>query len=268
MTKQKKRCPNCGHNYSGKRCRSEVCSQLRALPTGRVRDWKIWCSVALLAGILGGAVMKQAESDGDTKVKAVGVRINKWGIKALEAGKRFRVPIQYADYEDRRFDKMLYQVWPRTESLHIFHAADTLLALVADVKDRFSSEYEPKDMACWNWLELALFSLQKDYDHEFMEHVEKIDRDYKAFRALFWGEKPEKVKRLKMFDVGGRFAVAAHTKSEAKEIVRLNSGLNRLRVRGLVDTAKVEFNGEMTSCGILLELFESPGLVAVMREVA
>lgn len=268
MAKQKKRCPNCGHNYKGKRCHSPICAQLRALPTGRVRDWKIWTAVALLAGILGSAVMKQAEKDKDVKTMAIGVRIHKWGVKALEAGKRFGVPIQYAEAEDRRFDKQLHQVWPQNAPLHVFHAADTLLALVSDVKERFSGEYEAKDMSCWNWMEVALLSLQKDYDHEFMEHVDKVDQDYKAFRALFWGEKQEKAKRLKMFDVGGRFAVAAHTKSEAKEIVRLNSGLNKLKVRGLVDTAKVEFNGEMTSCGILLELFESPGLVAVMREVA
>ncbi|MBI9110022.1 hypothetical protein [Maridesulfovibrio ferrireducens] len=266
MSKPKKKCPLCSANYSGKRCRSQVCSMLRALPTGRVRDWKIWTSIALLSGIVGVAVEKQGEIDQDAKTVDIGKRIHRWAITALEEGKRFGVPLQYAELEDRRFDAQIKQIWASDTKLHILHAADTLKALVSDVKDRFSPEFTSEKMACWNWLECALTALMKDSDSDILEYADQIFADYQAFHAAFWGEKSPKKRQLRMYDIGERFAVAAHSKAEALEIVRMNSGLINLPVKGMVESAKVEFEGRSTTYGCLLELFKAPGLVAVMRE--
>lgn len=247
MAKQKKKCLICGNNYKGKTCHSPQCARFKTLPPGQLRDCKIWSGVALLSGLVGTALQDQAIAEKDPIAKKIGDRVYKWSVEALYIARHFGVPMEYLEKQDRVFNDSINDIWPLNGKLHVIHAADTVQSLISDVLEHFSQKFNQKKLACWNWQECAYTKLLNTTESDILEYADQIHTDYLAFRRLFWGEKQPRERRLKMYDVGSRFTVAAYSKGEARELVRLNSGLFKLPVKGLVDTAKVEFNGETTT---------------------
>ena len=269
MAKQKKRCSVCGFSFKGKKCQSEVCRYLRRLHPSVLPDHKIWTSVAMLSGQIGNALGKQGAKDNDQFSLDMGERIVRWSFEALlQARSLFSLPKEYTEQLDGIMADRVAEIWGTKRMVDLIHAADVVQNLISDVIDHFSEKLTPDQMACWNWSECAYSKLLNETEGDVLDYVDVIESDYSAFRCLFWGESPSSERRLKMYSVDDRKYVAAYTKGEARKIANLEQDLPRRKIKNLVDTAKVNYNGQPTPCGMLLELFNSPGVVAEMREVA
>ncbi len=266
MAKQKKKCPVCGATYKNKRCRSEFCTLNRIYPQGKIKNWRIWVSVALLCGQIGSCARSQGAIDEDNNLKKIGGRLYRHGCEAVNQGIQFEVPRQYAQSQNNHFNRLLDRVWPKSKPLSVFHATETLLCLIDDTKEYFLEHgYTMYDLARFNWLECALVKIQRDYDYDPLDYLDSYD-DYLAFRADFWSESKPKQARLKAYEIGDRFAIAAYSRREARKILRDNTGLIGLPITGKPKEARIEFNGATTTYGALLNLFNTPGIMAVIKE--
>ncbi|MBI9110255.1 hypothetical protein [Maridesulfovibrio ferrireducens] len=264
-------CPHCGNTVSGSRCHSPVCVQLRIVQPMIAKDWTMWTMPALLARMVGKAIVKQGVKDGDKPFAQIGERLHKWTNQACDESQQFKVSPQYAIAQQTKYDREVVKIWPHKSNIELAHIADVLQLLVADVIQHFKAKgYSDKQLKCWNWTEAALTALQRHYDEdEILKHCDRIEQDYTAFKLALWNESTAlKKPALKMWNVSDRFAVAAYAKDEALKIVKKHYGLIKLSASRLVPEAKIEYNGKVTTYGMLLELFACPGIVADMREAA
>lgn len=267
MAKFKKTCPICGKIYTGKKCKSKECALFKMIKPQVIRSWQICNGVALLAGLVGTAIQTQGIMDNDKAIADRGDKVVRWSLEGIQMARVFGVPASYREKQEPLFNANLNSIWPKDEPPHALRATDTVLSLIHDTIERFAPMFSPQEMRCWNYLEYHFTQFIEASDADILDHANQINADYLAFHRFFWDEKETAKRKLKMYEVG-RMTVAAYSKGEARELVRLNSGLINQPVKHLVDTAKVNYNGKDTPCGMLLELFDAPGLIATIKEAA
>lgn len=263
-------CPHCGATKTGRRCHSPACVALRNTPTKYAADWQRWAFPGLLARMIGKNVIAQGRRDNDQTLIKIGERVYRWTNEACDLARQFPVSTEYATAQQTRFDRETDKIWDANKPLDLARITNVLEILVADVKEYFTGKgFTPLQLRCWNFTEGALKALQAYFNTEdVIDQCDKIEEDYKAFRVNVLGITEKKEKPLLMWSVGGRFAVAAHDRYEAAAIVRKHYGLKGLKTKRVVPTTKVKFNGETTTYGLLLDLFEVPGIVADFQEAA
>ena len=270
LRKQEHECPHCGAMKTGRRCHSPACVALRNTPTKYASNWQRWGFVGLLTRRVSLAVIAQARKDGDKKFGEIGERAHRWTNQACDEAQQFPVSVQYATAQQTRYDREVVKIWPSKSNIHLAHLVEVSLRLIHDLIDHFKAQgFTPVQLKSWNWAEAAFKKLQDYYTaDEMIEHCERAEQDYTAFSVSLLGMTPEKEKPLFMWSVSERFAVAAHNKDEAEKIVHKHYGLTGLKATQVVPTTKIMFNGQWTTYGALLELFNVPGIVADMKEAA
>lgn len=265
-----RRCPHCGAMKKGGKCHSPECVYLRVTPPKNAGLWTPWAMTSLLARMVGKAIAEEGEQTDNSTFVSIGNRIFKWADKAAGEAKQFGIPIQYAQAQINKYDRAVDRIWPANQYLAPIQLVETLQMLVHDIIRGFSERgYTPEQLHCWNWTEAALTALQKYYEaDDLMQHLDRIDHAYTSFRAEFWNDTPKKEIPLLMWNVGERFAVAAHNKEAALAIVKKHYGFTNLKASRLVLESKVTFDGKETTYGMLLDLFQVPGIVADFQEAA
>ena len=139
--------------------------------------------------------------------------------------------------------RLLESIWPpvKTNMTHLLAVMSTLLYDIRRALDEAWQHY-PK----WNtdevWAEIehetdALFDLFNPQGTEDYPHIEKVMPAYDKLREFIL---PERKTIMRLYLAGDRFWIAAPTKAEAREILRTETGLVGLPVKGIALGEKLE----------------------------
>lgn len=139
--------------------------------------------------------------------------------------------------------RLLESIWPpvKTDMTHLLAVMSTLLYDIRRALDEAWQHY-PK----WNtdevWAEIehetdALFDLFNPQGTEDYPHIDKVMPAYDKLREFIL---PERKVTMRLYLAGDRFWIAAPTKAEAREILRTETGLVGLPVKGIALGEKLE----------------------------
>ena len=139
--------------------------------------------------------------------------------------------------------RLLESIWPpvKTDMTHLLAVMSTLLYDIRRALDEAWQHY-PK----WNtdevWAEIeqetdALFDLFNPSGTEDYPHIDKVMPVYDTLREFIL---PERKTVMRLYLAGDRFWIAAPTKAEAREILRTETGLVNLTVKGIDLGEKLE----------------------------
>lgn len=248
-------CRTCGRKkWKGKPCRSHICTYMRNLTPRQRRMWRILTVPPALALIVGDCLVKQHGSD--RELRELGERVLKWTDVIFDTVRDgFLISPEFITGQRPWLFGLLDRAWPEGIPLHAGHVTEVVLSLVMDTIDHLHKEHAALDdgrielmehgieevCAPWNWLECALSTTSKILDPEQEGHENSLGV-YELLRSEIWGEPLEGDTEppVKLFEVGERFVVAAHSRRDAREYVQRETGLVHLEVKGCAPGAKIE----------------------------
>lgn len=165
--------------------------------------------------------------------------------------------------------RLLYSLWAPDVPVDITHVAAVFSSLVSDLRFRlgpFWAKCSPEMRAprLWAGIERQLDGIYDYCDPDGTEdypHVEEVQPLYDRLHAAIWPSRPAPEMRLYLF--GERFWISARTKAEAREILRAETGLVGLTVKGI---ALGERLSDGRTAGELLSLAGGkPGIIALAQ---
>lgn len=163
--------------------------------------------------------------------------------------------------------RLLYSLWAPDVPVDITHVAAVFSSLVSDLRFRlapFWAKCPPEMRAPRLW---AAIERQMDgiYDYgdpdgtEDYPHVDEVQPLYDRLHAAIWPSRP--APEMRLYLSGERFWISAQTKAEAREILRVETGLVGLPVKGI---ALGERLSDGRTAGELLSLAGGkPGIIAL-----
>lgn len=179
-------------------------------------------------------------------------------------------------YSDTAFDaatrpitRLLYSLWTPDAPVDITHVTAVFSSLVSDLRFRlgpFWAKCHPEMRAprLWASIERQLDGIYDYCDPDGSEnypHVDEVQPLYDRLHAAIWPSRP--VPEMRLYLSGERFWVAAQTKAEAREILRTETGLVNLPVKGI---ALGERLSDGRTAGELLSLAGGkPGIIALAQ---
>ena len=179
-------------------------------------------------------------------------------------------------YSDTAFDaatrpitRLLYSLWKPDAPVNITHVTAVFSSLVSDLRFRlgpFWAKCHPEMRAprLWAGIERQLDGIYDYCDPDGSEdypHVDDVQPLYDRLHAAIWPSRP--APEMRLYLSGERFWVAAQTKAEAREILRTETGLVNLPVKGI---ALGERLSDGRTAGELLSLAGGkPGIIALAQ---
>lgn len=179
-------------------------------------------------------------------------------------------------YSDTAFDaatrpitRLLYSLWTPDAPVDITHVTAVFSSLVSDLRFRlgpFWAKCHPEMRAprLWAAIERQLDGIYDYCDPDGSEdypHVDEVQPLYDRLHAAIWPSRP--APEMRLYLSGERFWVAAQTKAEAREILRTETGLVNLPVKGI---ALGERLSDGRTAGELLSLAGGkPGIIALAQ---
>lgn len=165
--------------------------------------------------------------------------------------------------------RLLYSLWAPDVPVDITHVAAVFSSLVSDLRFRlgpFWAKCSPEMRAprLWAGIERQLDGIYDYCDPDGTEdypHVEEVQPLYDRLHAAIWPSRP--VPEMRLYLSGERFWISARTKAEAREILRAETGLVGLTVKGI---ALGERLSDGRTAGELLSLAGGkPGIIALAQ---
>ncbi len=165
--------------------------------------------------------------------------------------------------------RLLYSLWAPDVPVDITHVAAVFSSLVSDLRFRlgpFWAKCSPEMRAprLWAGIERQLDGIYDYCDPDGTEdypHVEEVQPLYDRLHAAIWPSRP--APEMRLYLSGERFWISARTKAEAREILRAETGLVRLPVKGI---ALGERLSDGRTAGELLSLAGGkPGIIALAQ---
>lgn len=165
--------------------------------------------------------------------------------------------------------RLLYSLWAPDVPVDITHVAAVFSSLVSDLRFRlgpFWAKCSPEMRAprLWVGIERQLDGIYDYCDPDGTEdypHVEEVQPLYDRLHAAIWPSRP--VPEMRLYLSGERFWISARTKAEAREILRAETGLVGLPVKGI---ALGERLSDGRTAGELLSLAGGkPGIIALAQ---
>lgn len=165
--------------------------------------------------------------------------------------------------------RLLYSLWAPDVPVDITHVAAVFSSLVSDLRFRlgpFWAKCSPEMRAprLWAGIERQLDGIYDYCDPDGTEdypHVEEVQPLYDRLHAAIWPSRP--VPEMRLYLSGERFWISARTKAEAREILRAETGLVGLPVKGI---ALGERLSDGRTAGELLSLAGGkPGIIALAQ---
>ena len=139
--------------------------------------------------------------------------------------------------------RLLESIWPpvKTDMTHLLAVMSTLFYDVRRALDEACQHYPAWDTDdVWAEIEQetdALFDLFNPEGTEDYPHIDKVMPAYDTLREFIL---PERKTVMRLYLAGDRFWIAAPTKAEAREILRTETGLVNLTVKGIDLGEKLE----------------------------
>ncbi len=165
--------------------------------------------------------------------------------------------------------RLLYSLWAPDVPVDITHVAAVFSSLVSDLRFRlgpFWAKCSPEMRAprLWAGIERQLDGIYDYCDPDGTEdypHVEEVQPLYDRLHAAIWPSRP--APEMRLYLSGERFWISAQTKAEAREILRVETGLVGLPVKGI---ALGERLSDGRTAGELLSLAGGkPGIIALAQ---
>lgn len=165
--------------------------------------------------------------------------------------------------------RLLYSLWAPDVPVDITHVASVFSSLVSDLRFRLGPFWAkcPPEMRAprlWAGIERQLDGIYDYCDPDGTEdypHVDEVQPLYDRLHAAIWPSKP--APEMRLYLSGERFWVCAQTKAEAREILRAETGLVGLKVKGI---ALGERLSDGRTAGELLSLSGGkPGIIALAQ---
>lgn len=179
-------------------------------------------------------------------------------------------------YSDTAFDaatrptmRLLYSLWTPDAPVDITHVTAVFSSLVSDLRFRLGPFWAkcPPEMRAprlWAGIERQLDGIYDYCDPDGSEdypHVDDVQPLYDRLHAAIWPSRP--APEMRLYLSGERFWVAAQTKAEAREILRTETGLVNLPMKGI---ALGERLSDGRTAGELLSLAGGkPGIIALAQ---
>lgn len=165
--------------------------------------------------------------------------------------------------------RLLYSLWAPDVPVDITHVAAVFSSLVSDLRFRlgpFWAKCSPEMRAprLWAGIERQLDGIYDYCDPDGTEdypHVDEVQPLYDRLHAAIWPSRP--APEMRLYLSGERFWISAQTKAEAREILRAETGLVGLPVKGI---ALGERLSDGRTAGELLSLAGGkPGIIALAQ---
>lgn len=165
--------------------------------------------------------------------------------------------------------RLLYSLWAPDVPVDITHVAAVFSSLVSDLRFRlgpFWAKCSPEMRAprLWAGIERQLDGIYDYCDPDGTEdypHVDEVQPLYDRLHAAIWPSRP--APEMRLYLSGERFWISAQTKAEAREILRAETGLVGLTVKGI---ALGERLSDGRTAGELLSLAGGkPGIIALAQ---
>lgn len=165
--------------------------------------------------------------------------------------------------------RLLYSLWAPDVPVDITHVAAVFSSLVSDLRFRlgpFWAKCSPEMRAprLWAGIERQLDGIYDYCDPDGTEdypHVDEVQPLYDRLHAAIWPSRP--APEMRLYLSGERFWISARTKAEAREILRAETGLVGLTVKGI---ALGERLSDGRTAGELLSLAGGkPGIIALAQ---
>lgn len=165
--------------------------------------------------------------------------------------------------------RLLYSLWAPDVPVDITHVAAVFSSLVSDLRFRlgpFWAKCSPEMRAprLWAGIERQLDGIYDYCDPDGTEdypHVDEVQPLYDRLHAAIWPSRP--APEMRLYLSGERFWISARTKAEAREILRVETGLVGLPVKGI---ALGERLSDGRTAGELLSLAGGkPGIIALAQ---
>lgn len=165
--------------------------------------------------------------------------------------------------------RLLYSLWAPDVPVDITHVAAVFSSLVSDLRFRlgpFWAKCSPEMRAprLWAGIERQLDGIYDYCDPDGAEdypHVDEVQPLYDRLHAAIWPSRP--APEMRLYLSRERFWISAQTKAEAREILRVETGLVGLPVKGI---ALGERLSDGRTAGELLSLAGGkPGIIALAQ---
>lgn len=165
--------------------------------------------------------------------------------------------------------RLLYSLWAPDVPVDITHVAAVFSSLVSNLRFRLGPFWAkcPPEMRAprlWAGIELQMDGIYDYCDPDGTEdypHVDEVQPLYDRLHAAIWPSRP--APEMRLYLSGERFWISARTKAEAREILRVETGLVGLPVKGI---ALGERLSDGRTAGELLSLAGGkPGIIALAQ---
>ena len=165
--------------------------------------------------------------------------------------------------------RVLYSLWAPDVPVDITHVAAVFSSLVSDLRFRLGPFWakcssEMRAPRLWAGIERQLDGIYDYCDPDGTEdypHVDEVQPLYDRLHAAIWPSRP--APEMRLYLSGERFWISARTKAEAREILRAETGLVGLTVKGI---ALGERLSDGRTAGELLSLAGGkPGIIALAQ---
>lgn len=160
--------------------------------------------------------------------------------------------------------RLLESIWPPVKT-DITHLLAVVSSLLGDVRHALRGRLEPRGQKrgaeLWTAIEAEVDALLDIFNPDGGESFPHIDRVMSCYERLYQLIFPEpRAPGLRLYLAGDRLWIAAPTKAEAREVLRRETGLVGLKVRGIALGEKLE-DGR-TAADLLATARGVPGIVA------
>lgn len=160
--------------------------------------------------------------------------------------------------------RMLESIWPPVKT-DITHLLAVVSSLLGDVRHALRGRLEPQGQrqgeVIWANIEAEVDAMLDIFNPDGGESFPHIDRVMSCYERLYQWIFPEpRAPELRLYLAGERLWIAAPTKAEAREVLRRETGLVGLSMKGIALGEKLD-NGR-TAAELLATVQGVPGIVA------
>lgn len=160
--------------------------------------------------------------------------------------------------------RLLESIWPPVKT-DITHLLAVVSSLLGDVRYALRCRLEPQGQrrgeGIWAQIEAEIDALLDIFNPDGGESFPHIDRVMECYERLYQWTFPEpRAPELRLYLAGERLWIAAPTKAEAREVLRKETGLVGLAMKGIALGEKL--NDGRTAAELLATAQGVPGIVA------